>query len=332
MSTASELLIQAQKLHSLQSYISVQAAQTPLHFATQQELAHKTTGSVSTPMATQQLPGNLQTAEAAQHEGVSANSERTAAAAEGDMAAIALDVVESQLPQWASRNSLDWSAQQDLSVHQPQIQLRYEPAGDLPIMRKFSFEERGEEIEVQPMWVLVHQEKPDGPARLYETVHRPTPEMLQHISAVVEPFCFVEEDMTFSNPQFSHGPWKGYRVGAVGVVAAHEDDALWPNRLFCGKRVMHNVRHGWDIAKFLSEPRIEDMAGHHANLKLIQEDRQYQPGWVWRMLSSRWGEDAMVAYSKTMRPVQQKVERQMSRLTQFVPKPAFQSYTGRQYA
>lgn len=262
MSTASELLIQAQKLHSLQSYISVQAAQTPLHFATQQELAHKTTGSVSTPMATQQLPGNLQTAEAAQHEGVSANSERTAAAAEGDMAAIALDVVESQLPQWASRNSLDWSAQQDLSVHQPQvslqclynapkfaliktvswghcktapltclsacgfasatdmaplwlkrvdtemytaseivrgqlayaktnvfqvalgwqqvcinkqvgpksavcmqIQLRYEPAGDLPIMRKFSFEERGEEIEVQPMWVLVHQEKPDGPAR-----------------------------------------------------------------------------------------------------------------------------------------------------------------------
>ena len=66
--------------------------------------------------------------------------------------------------------------------------------------------------------------------------------------------------------------------------------------------------------------------------RLIQEDRQYQPGWVWRMLSSRWGEDAMVAYSKTMRPVQQKVERQMSRLTQFVPKPAFQSYTGRQYA
>ena len=38
-------------------------------------------------------------------------------------------------------------------------------------------------------------------------------------------------------------------------------------QLFCGKRVMHNVRHGWDIAKFLSEPRIEDMAGHHANLK-----------------------------------------------------------------
>ena len=124
MSTASDLLIQAQKLHSLQSYISAQAAQTPLHFATHQELAHKTTGSVGTPMATQQLPGNLQTAEAAQHKGVSANSEHTAAAAEGDMAAIALDVVESQLPQWASRNSLDWSAQQDLSVHQAQVSLQ----------------------------------------------------------------------------------------------------------------------------------------------------------------------------------------------------------------
>ena len=42
---------------------------------------------------------------------------------------------------------------------------------------------------------------------------------------------------------------------------------LCPLQLFCQNRVMHNVRHGWDIAKFLAEPRIEDVAGHHTNLK-----------------------------------------------------------------
>ena len=68
--------------------------------------------------------------------------------------------------------------------------------------------------------------------RLYETVHTLCPEVLQHISATVEPFCITEKNsMTFSRPQFSHGPWKGYLVGAVGDVAAHQDDALWPNRV-----------------------------------------------------------------------------------------------------
>ena len=37
-------------------------------------------------------------------------------------------------------------------------------------------------------------------------------------------------------------------------------------QLFSDKRVMHNVRHGWDIAKFLAEPKFEDIAGHHSNL------------------------------------------------------------------
>ena len=68
--------------------------------------------------------------------------------------------------------------------------------------------------------------------RLYETVHTLYPEVLDHISDTVEPFCITDKNsMTFSNPQFSHGPWKGYLVGVVGDVAAHEDDALWPNRV-----------------------------------------------------------------------------------------------------
>ena len=38
-------------------------------------------------------------------------------------------------------------------------------------------------------------------------------------------------------------------------------------QMFCDRRVMHNVRNGWDIAKFLAEPTLADMTGHHANLK-----------------------------------------------------------------
>lgn len=37
--------------------------------------------------------------------------------------------------------------------------------------------------------------------------------------------------------------------------------------MFCGKRVMHNIRNGWDIAKFLAEPTLQDMDGHAANLR-----------------------------------------------------------------
>ena len=74
-----------------------------------------------------------------------------------------------------------------------------------------------------------------GDFRLYETVHTVYPEVLEHITAAVEPFCHAE-GMTFSKPKFRHGPWKGYLVGAVGDVAASEDDALWPNKVGHGKR------------------------------------------------------------------------------------------------
>ena len=74
-----------------------------------------------------------------------------------------------------------------------------------------------------------------GDLRLYETVHTMYPEVLEHITTAVEPFCHAE-GMTFSKPKFRHGPWKGYLVGAVGDVAASEDDALWPNRVGHKKR------------------------------------------------------------------------------------------------
>ena len=46
-----------------------------------------------------------------------------------------------------------------------QMQLKSAPSGGLPILTKFTIEERGEHIEVQPLWVIVHQETPDGIAR-----------------------------------------------------------------------------------------------------------------------------------------------------------------------
>ena len=71
--------------------------------------------------------------------------------------------------------------------------------------------------------------------RLYETVHTLYPDILDHIAAPAEPFCVTEKNgLSFSDPQFSHGPWKGYLVGVVGDVAAKEEDTLWPNRVhFC---------------------------------------------------------------------------------------------------
>lgn len=321
MDTAAELLAQAHSLQSLQrDQAAEQAFQQNLHSKSNPQHAQRHPNSVSEAIPSSRASGSNSYHAQALHpsqtqlsdshtEGAVAQQqgalgiEAHAAAAQLDMKSIALDIVESQLPLRSRKPALDWSAQQHLSKYQPQAKMSSTSDSKLPVLSKFTLEERGERVEVQPVWVLVHQEHPGGHARLYETVHTVYPELLQHITTAVEPFCHAE-GMTFSNPKFSHGPWKGYLVGAVGEVAASEDDALWPNRIFCDKRVMHNVRNGWDIAKFLAQPTMADMAGHHANLKLIQEDRHYQPRWVWRMLSSRWGGDAVAAYCASRQAAQ----------------------------
>ena len=48
----------------------------------------------------------------------------------------------------------------------------------LPILTKFSLEERGEQVEVQPVWLLVHQEHPGGPARYTAALPCPLPPAL----------------------------------------------------------------------------------------------------------------------------------------------------------
>lgn len=43
--------------------------------------------------------------------------------------------------------------------------------GNHPILTKFTLEERGEQVEVQPLWVLVHQKQPGGLARYLSPSH-----------------------------------------------------------------------------------------------------------------------------------------------------------------
>ena len=57
------------------------------------------------------------------------------------------------------------------------------------------------------------------------------------------------------------------KLANVYFVLKRANAASDPAQMFCDKRVMHNVRNGWDIAKFLAEPTLADMMGHHANLK-----------------------------------------------------------------
>ena len=44
-----------------------------------------------------------------------------ASAAEQDMLALQVDLVDNQLPHWSQKQPLDWSAQQDISIYQPQV-------------------------------------------------------------------------------------------------------------------------------------------------------------------------------------------------------------------
>ena len=129
MSTAAELLKQAHQLHSLQLQNSAPALQEPVRSAACQQLQQH---DLHKAFARQQQSAGLsrQTGNAVSSHKAAAGQEQSrpealdhAAAAEKDMASVALDVVESQLPQWTNRNTLDWSAQQELSIYQPQVHL-----------------------------------------------------------------------------------------------------------------------------------------------------------------------------------------------------------------
>ena len=131
MSTAAELLKQAHQLHSLQLQNSASALQEPVHSAACRQLQQQQ-HNLHKAFARQQQSAGLgrETGTAVSSHKAATGQEQSrseavdhAAAAERDMATVALDVVESQLPQWTNRNTLDWSAQQELSFYQPQVHL-----------------------------------------------------------------------------------------------------------------------------------------------------------------------------------------------------------------
>ena len=129
MSTAAELLKQAQQLHNLQVQHLAKSLQEPAQFSAQQQLLQRHHDLHQAPSRQQQSVGRTHQCEAGMHLHETAPRQQQqqpgrpdhAAAAEHDMASVALDIVESQLPQWSNRNFLDWSAQQDLSIYQPQV-------------------------------------------------------------------------------------------------------------------------------------------------------------------------------------------------------------------
>ncbi len=54
-------------------------------------------------------------------------------------------------------------------------------------------------------------------------------------------------------------------------------------------RVLFNVRNGWDVARFLADPRREDVEAHRDNLARLAAERGYRRGWCGHMLRLRWG-------------------------------------------
>ncbi|PRW33168.1 hypothetical protein C2E21_7814 [Chlorella sorokiniana] len=144
-------------------------------------------------------------------------------------------------------------------------------------------------LSVRPLWIAVYQPEEGGPAKLFESVSPLLPDLIGRLSADIAPFCSVS-GLKFVPADAAAGPWRNYFVGLVGAVAADEDDILWPNQVLHRDRVLFNVRNGWDVAKFLSEPQKEDVEQHRDNLLRLAAERGYRRGWCWHMLHLRWGE------------------------------------------
>jgi hypothetical protein len=68
-----------------------------------------------------------------------------------------------------------------------------------------------------------------------------------------------------------------------------------------GDRLLFNARGGDDLARFLADPRREDIEAHLENLTRLATERKYRPGWCWHMLRLRWGEAALQRHGITGR-------------------------------
>jgi hypothetical protein len=151
----------------------------------------------------------------------------------------------------------------------------------------------GDVATVRPLWISIYLEESTGTAKLFESVVPLQSEILDKMSNDLTPFCSVSGLEFGALADLRYGPWLNYFVGLVGEVAVEEADILWPNQVLHRDRVLYNVRGAGDVAKFLADPRKEDVEAHAENLNRLAEERGYRRGWVWYMLRSRWGQGVL---------------------------------------
>lgn len=157
----------------------------------------------------------------------------------------------------------------------------------------------GDVATVRPLWVSVHQEEGSTAARLFESVVPLQTEVVERVSVDLTPFATVS-GMTFGSlADLRFGAWANYFVGLVGEVAVDEEDILWPNQVLHRDRVLYNVRNAGDVARFLADPKRDDVDAHLLNLRRLAEERRYKRGWCWHMLKSRWGEGCLREFKIT---------------------------------
>jgi hypothetical protein len=153
---------------------------------------------------------------------------------------------------------------------------------------------------VRPLWVAVRQAEPGAAAELFEAAGPLDDAALAAAAAAgapLAPFYLAPPapGRAFSALADARAPggWASFFLGAVGGVAAAEDEVLWPNQVLHRDRVLYNARGADDVARFLADARAEDVAAHAAHLARLAAERGYRPGWAGAMLRARWGGEAL---------------------------------------
>lgn len=161
----------------------------------------------------------------------------------------------------------------------------------------------GEVALVRPLWLCVFVEDA-GSALLFESLIPLDQYLIDKMTLDVTPFCRISGLQFGALADVRQGPWLSFFVGLVGGVAPEEADILWPNQVLHRDRVLYNVRNAADVARFLADPRREDVEDHLSNLRRLADERGYRRGWCWHMLRTRWGEGTLRGLGMEAPPVQ----------------------------
>ena len=145
-------------------------------------------------------------------------------------------------------------------------------------------------ISIIPMWVSVFVDRLNNSAKLFESVVPLEDDVLSKVNSQLHPFLEIEGLQFEDLAEMKSGRWRNYFIGLIGEVSSEEDGNLWPNQVLHKDRCLFNVRDATDLARFLSDPRREDVEKHLENLERLSIERNYKRGWCWHMLRSRWGE------------------------------------------